>query len=161
MAPAFTQIHPMLSPEVVEVHMEAADKFDVISQMVDLLDGANESIHDLEQVREAVFEREKRMSTGVGKGLGLPHAKSPAVEKTLAAFATTKTPIDFDAIDGEPVQIIFLLVGPESAKSQHIKLLSRISRLMNRRELRERLLEAETPAEVIEVFRESEAKFAR
>lgn len=161
MAPAFAEIHPMLSPQVVEVHMEGTDKFDVISRLVNLLNDDNESIHDLDEVRDAVFEREKRMSTGVGKGLGLPHAKSSAVEKTLAAFATMKTPIDFNAIDGEPVQIIFLLVGPESAKSQHIKLLSRISRLMNRRELRESLLAAETPEEVIEVFRESEAKFAR
>ncbi len=151
----------MLSPQVVEVHMEGTDKFDVISRLVNLLNDDKESIHDLDEVRDAVFEREKRMSTGVGKGLGLPHAKSSAVEKTLAAFATMKTPIDFNAIDGEPVQIIFLLVGPESAKSQHIKLLSRISRLMNRRELRESLLAAETPEEVIEVFRESEAKFAR
>jgi PTS system fructose-specific IIA component len=161
MAPALTQIHPMLTPDVVEVHVEETDKFDVIGRMVDLLNGENESIHDIDQVREAVFSREKRMSTGVGKGLGLPHAKSPAVEKTLAAFATTKTPIDFDAIDGQPVQIIFLLVGPESAKSQHIKLLSRISRLMNRQELRESLLKANTPAEIIEVFRENETKFTR
>lgn len=151
----------MLTPDVVKVRMDGTDKFDIISRMVDLLDTANDSIEDLETVRQAVFDRENRMSTGVGKGLALPHAKTAAVERTLAAFVTTKEPVDFNAIDSQPVQIVFLLVGPETAKSQHIKLLSRISRLMNRKELRERLLSAETPEDVIETFRESEAKFAR
>lgn len=151
----------MLTPEVVEVRIQGTDKFDVIGRMVDLLENDGEGIHDIEAVRQAVFDRENRMSTGVGKGLALPHAKTPAIDRTMAAFATTDRPIDFNAIDSQPVRIIFLLVGPEAAKSQHIKLLSRISRLMNREELREKLLGAETSEEIINIFRESEAKFAR
>lgn len=160
MAPAFTEIHPLLTPEVIKVHLQGKEKSEVINQLVDLL-GKDTSVKDLEKVRQAVFDRENRMSTGVGKGLALPHAKTSAVTNTIAAFAVTEQPVDFDAIDNQPVRILFLLIGPESAKSQHIKLLSRISRLMNRRELRERLLGAETPEDVIEIFRESEARIAR
>lgn len=159
MAQESSQIHTLLTDDVVRVGLEAANKEELIRRTVHLLEG-QEGVRSLDDVERAVFEREERMSTGVGKGLALPHAKSDAVERTMAAFATTAQPVDYDAMDGAPVGIVFLLVGPEQSKSQHIKLLSRISRLMNREPLRARLLEAGSPDEIIEVFREGEAQFA-
>ena len=150
-------IHQLLSPRTIRVGLPGATKRDVIDGLIDLLERRPE-VRDLDRVREGVHEREQRMSTGVGKGLALPHAKTSAVEETTAAFAVTEHPIDFEAIDGRPVRLVFLLVGTEQSGSQHIKLLSRISRLMNRDDLRERLLEAENAQDVLQAFREAEAQ---
>jgi PTS system fructose-specific IIA component len=150
-----TEIHQLLSVATVHVGLEGQTKEEVIDHLVDLLKG-HPAVRDLDRVRAAVFEREHVMSTGVGKGLGLPHAKTAAVTDTVAAFAVTREPVAFGAIDGQPVRLLFLLVGTETAKSQHIKILSRISRLMNRDAFRERLLQARSAAQVLDLFQEAE-----
>ena len=119
----------------------------------------SKKILDIEKVSSTIFEREKLVSTGVGKGFAIPHGKTDSIEDVVAAFAITKEPIDFDSIDGEPVRFIFLLIGKENLLNTHIKLLSRISRLMNKDEFREKLLEAATPEEVLEIFKEEEKNY--
>lgn len=154
---SLAQIHTLLDPDRIRVGLKASSKEEALHELVDLLEGSD-AIGDLDAVRTAVAEREQIMSTGVGKGLALPHAKTDAVSDTTAGFAVAEEPIAFDAIDGKPVRLFFLLVGPKEARSTHIKILSRISRLLNRDEFRTRLLEATTPREVIEIFKEGEAK---
>jgi len=151
-----TKINQLLVPERVRIGLSETSKSDAIDALVDLLEGHG-AISSLETVRGAVFEREKKMSTGVGKGLGLPHAKTTAASDTVAAFATTDVPVDFGAVDDVPVRLLLLLVGPEEHKSQHVKILGRISRLVSRDALRERLLAAETPEAIIKTIREGEA----
>jgi mannitol/fructose-specific phosphotransferase system IIA component (Ntr-type) len=150
-----TEINQLLDPERVRIGLVGASKTEVIDALVDVLDG-NEAIDDLDAVRSAIFEREKKMSTGVGKGLGPPHAKTSAVTDTVAAFATTAEPVDFGAVDDVPVRLLLLLVGPEEHKSRHVKILGRISRLVSRDALRERLLAAESPEAVITTLRDGE-----
>lgn len=152
-----TNIHQLLQPTTIRVGLPGETKREVIDNLLSVLKG-HPAVDDLEEVREAIRAREEVMSTGVGKGLGLPHAKTSAVSDTTAAFATTAQPIDFGAIDDKPVRLVFLLVGNEAAKSEHIKILSRISRLMNRDSFRKRLLEAEAPEEVLALFEEAEAQ---
>ena len=123
--------------------------------MLDLL-ADHPNVTDFEGACEAVFQREEMMSTGVGKGLALPHAKTGAVEGIIAAFATTQHPIAYGSVDDIPVSMLFLMISTERAKSQHIKLLSRVSRLMNEEDFRSRLLEAELSAEVLQIFQEGE-----
>lgn len=152
-------IADLLQPETVRVRMPGGEKDEVLDAVIDLLDGV-EGVTDLAQVRRDVFARERQMSTGVGMGLALPHARSAAVTETLAAFATTTAGVPFAAHDGQPVSMIFLLVGPEGERGRHIRLLGRISRLMNRDAFRKRLLDAATPAEALTLFRDAEAEFA-
>lgn len=152
-----TEINQLLRPEHVCIGLSGTSKEEVINALIDVLDG-HEDIDSLEAVRSAIFEREEMMSTGVGKGLGLPHAKTPAATDTVAAFATTAHPVDFGAIDDEPIRLLLLLVGPEDHKSKHIKILGRISRLVSREGVREELLGAETPNTIIDVLREEEAE---
>lgn len=151
-----TEINQLLSPERIRLGLPGTSKKTVINALVDLLEG-HEGIDHLESVRTAIFEREEMMSTGVGKGLGLPHAKTSAATETVASFATTAEPIEFGAIDDSPVRLLLLLVGPEDHKSQHIKILGRISRLVSRDGFRERLLGADTPESIINTLREGEA----
>lgn len=152
-----TEINQLLRPDQVHIGLSGTSKSEVINALVDVLDN-HDSITDIEAVRSAIFEREEMMSTGVGKGLGLPHAKTSAARQTVAAFATTAHPVDFGSVDNEPIQLLLLLVGPEEHKSQHVKILGRISRLVSRDDFRQRLIEADTPKTVIQVLREGEAE---
>ena len=135
------KISDILTEEIIETGLNAADKNEVINRMVDLADKSGK-ITDLEVVRNCVFDREKLVSTGVGKG-----------------FAILKEPVDFDSIDGEKVSFVFLLVGKDSLLNTHIKLLSRISRLMNKDEFRARLLTAKNKEEVLQLFKDEEQNY--
>jgi PTS system fructose-specific IIA component len=142
----------LLDESTVIAGLNASSKKDVLNQLIDLF---SELVSDeqLEKIRSAVFERENIMSTGVGKGLAIPHGKCAGLEKTLAGFALLDKPVDYDAIDGQPVQMVFLMVGPEKQNSTHIKLLSRISRLMNNAEFREELRSCDTVDDILATFR--------
>jgi PTS system fructose-specific IIC component len=152
------KISDILSTDVIAVNLDTADKEDAIKKVIDLA-AKSGKILDVEKVSKTIFEREKLVSTGVGKGFAIPHGKTDAIEDVVAAFAITKEPIDFDSIDGEPVRYIFLLIGKENLLNTHIKLLSRISRLMNKDEFRERLLDAANPEEVLSIFKEEEKNY--
>lgn len=148
-------IHDLLTPETVRVGLPGESKGEVLNNLIDSL-GSQPAVRDLEEVRKAIFRREQIMSTGVGKGLALPHAKTLAVRESVAAFAVTQQAVDFGSIDDQPVRLVFLLVGTETAKSEHIKILSRISRLMNRDSFRRSLQGAENADEILSIFEEGE-----
>src|SRR5690625_4804906 len=96
------------------------------------------------------------MSTGVGKGLSIPHGKERGITENYASFATLEEPVDYESIDNKPARIVFLLVGPESRNSIHIQLLGRISRLMNSADFREALLDGASPGEALHHLRNDE-----
>jgi len=152
------KISDILSPDVVEVNLEVTDKDDSIRKIIEI-SARTGKIIDINKVTDTIFEREKLVSTGVGKGFAIPHGKTDAISDIVAAFVITKNPIDFDSIDGEPVRFIFLLIGKETLLNTHIKLLSRISRLMNKEEYRDRLLDAKDKEEVLNIFREEEKNY--
>ncbi len=152
------KISDILNEDFVVVGLDVSSKEDAINALVDLI-AKSDKVKNVNKVREAVFEREKIMTTGVGKGFAVPHGKTDAVTDIVAAFAITKKPIDYDSLDGEPVRLIFLLVGRDNMVGPHIKLLSRISKLMNDNNFRERLLNAKSSKEVVELFKTEEEKY--
>jgi len=109
-----------------------------------------------ETLFQAVMDRERIMSTGVGKGLAIPHGKVNGLETSQMAFARLVDPIDYGSIDQAPVSLVFLVVGPDSQSSQHIRLLSRISRLMNNDAFRNALSACGTAEEILAHFRQEE-----
>ena len=152
------KISDILNEQLVVTGLKGSNKEDIISAMIDLV-AATPKVLNKERVREAIFEREKIMSTGVGNGFAIPHGKTDAVSDIVAAFAVTKDPIDYQSLDEKPVRLVFLLVGKDNMVGPHIKLLSRISRLMNKEDFRKRLLEMKTAKEIIEMFRQEEATY--
>lgn len=152
------KISDILQPDKIIPSLKGKTKAEVINELVDLF-REDERVKDLEGVREAVHEREKIMSTGVGKGFAIPHAKSNGVNDIIAAFGKLDEPIDFQALDGQPVNLVFLLVGKENLVGPHIKLLSRISRMMNNEEFRENLSMAQTADEIYNLFVEEEKQY--
>jgi fructose-specific phosphotransferase system IIA component len=109
-----------------------------------------------ETLYQAVMDRERIMSTGVGKGLAIPHGKVNGLESSEMAFARLVNPIDYGSIDQAPVSLVFLVVGPDSQSSHHIRLLSRISRLMNNDAFRNALSACTTADEILAHFRQEE-----
>ena len=152
------KVSELLTEKFVIADLTGESKEDVINQLVDLFKG-DTRVTDLEKVRTAVLEREKIMSTGVGKGFAIPHGKTAAVKEIIAAFGKTNNEIEYQALDGKPVHIVFLLVGKDNLVSTHIKLLSRISRMMNKDSFRNQLLAANTSEEIIALFKSEEENY--
>ena len=151
-------LYSLLDNSTILANVDASDKDELLNKMIDTF---KEKVEDgrLDEVRQSVFERERIMSTGVGKSLAIPHGKVTFIEENLASFAILNEPIEFDSIDEKPVKMAFLLVGPEKKNSVHIKLLSRISRLMNSVTFRESLLACTSAEEIHNVFEQEELKY--
>ncbi len=152
------KVSDLLKEEFIIPHLKGETKEDVINELIDLFKN-DPRVEDIEKVRTSVLDREKVMSTGVGKGFAIPHGKTNAVKEIIGAFGRIPEGIDYDSLDGNPVQLIFFLVGKDNLISTHIKLLSRISRLMNKDDFRHRLIEANTAAEIVKLFNEEEEHF--
>ncbi|OYX82335.1 MAG: PTS IIA-like nitrogen-regulatory protein PtsN [Azorhizobium sp. 35-67-5] len=85
---------------------------------------------DQREIFETLLQRERLGSTGVGNGIAIPHGKLPRLDKLFGAFARLEKPIDFEALDGEPVDLVFLLLAPEAAGADHLKALARVARML-------------------------------
>ena len=88
---------------------------------------------------DAVLQRERLGSTGVGQGVAIPHARLAGVKEVVGVFARLRTPVDFESIDGRPADLIFMLIAPDDAGAEHLKALARVSRLLRREDVRQRL----------------------
>jgi mannitol/fructose-specific phosphotransferase system IIA component (Ntr-type) len=146
----------LLTPDRIRIPLEATTKDGLLRELVDIV-AANESAEAHGDVLRAVQEREAVLSTGIGYGIAIPHGKSSAVPELRLAAGRTRDPVDYDALDGRPVRLLFLLVGPETAAGPHIKALSRISRIVRQDTVRTRLAEATSVEEFLRVLREAES----
>lgn len=146
----------LLTEDRVKVPLGSRTKDDVLRELVQLAVG-DRGPAVVEAVLGAVREREVILSTGIGAGVAIPHGKSPALDQLIMAAGVAGMALEFDALDAQPVELFFLLVGPESASGAHVKALSRISRLLRRGPLRDDLRAARTPHDFLRVVRESEA----
>lgn len=146
------RLSELLSPARIRVPLQATDKEGVLRELVALV--GNGGVSD--DVFGAILERERQFPTGIGYGVAVPHGKTPALAGLVIVAGTTPTPVPYETIDGEPVRLFFLLVGPESAAGAHVKALSRISRLVRREPVRGRLLGAQTPEEFYRAVCEAE-----
>ena len=148
----------VLRPEFIKYPLQASSKVDVIKEMIDILSEHN-MIPDKESILQAVLEREKIMTTGVGNNVAIPHCKHPDCQNFAIAMGIHPKGVDFEAIDNLPAKIIFLLVGPEDKPGLHIRLLSRISRLISKSEVREKVLQLTNPQDIYQLLKQEEEKF--
>jgi mannitol/fructose-specific phosphotransferase system IIA component (Ntr-type) len=146
----------ILSPDRVVMPVAARDKTGVIAELTrhltDRLGG------DYAEVLGAVQEREAGGSTGIGFGVAIPHARSPGVRELSLVCGVSPSPVPYDSIDGEPVRLFFLIVGPTGSAGMHVKVLSRIASLVRSETVRKQLCEAGTPDEFYNVLLHAEAR---
>ncbi|MBW3628731.1 MAG: PTS sugar transporter subunit IIA [Gemmatimonadetes bacterium] len=145
----------LLTPERIKIPLVANDKDALLRELVGLVGDGGKGA-DPEQILTAVREREEVLSTGIGNGVAIPHGKTSSVDRLMLAAGVATDGVDFEALDGKPVQLFFLLVGPESAAGDHVKALSRISRLLQRDTFRTRLASATHPDEFYAIVSEAE-----
>jgi fructose-specific phosphotransferase system IIA component len=146
----------ILKPQDIKIPLEAKTKNEAIAELVNLL-AANGEVSDAKKVLEAVLDREATRTTGIGNGLAIPHGKCAGVPSLVMAIGRASTPIDFQAIDGRPVTLIWLLGSPPDKTGQHIHALARISRLMTIDKFRQSVANAKTSQELYDLIVQQEA----
>lgn len=137
--------------DLVSFDLKAKTKNEAIEELVDLA-ARSTMIRDRDEVLNAVLEREKLVTTGVGYGVAFPHAKTRALKGIVIAFARSNEGIDFQAMDKKPVQLFFLIAAPEDAIGAHLNVMARLSFLMKSEQNREKLLAARTAGEVFMIL---------
>lgn len=150
------KIMDFLSPDAITIDLKAQDKKSAIAEITELL-VQTKKIKKTQEVIETVMEREKLGSTGIGQGVAIPHGKTNSVSEQAGVLAISQRGVEFNALDGEPVHIIFLLVGPIEVAGQHLKALSRISRLFKDKFFRQALREAKSVADVVKIIQQEDA----
>jgi len=144
----------VLSPERI-YQTSATSKEELLHSVLDRLTTCGD-IDDLEGLRSAIFAREALMSTGIGLGVGVPHARISSVRNMTLAVAVNKTPLaDYESIDGDPVRLVFLVAGRPDQQSQYVRLLAVLSHVVKHDEQRTALLSATSTEEIYKILQES------
>ena len=133
------QLNDLLTPKRVAVGMAASSKKRALEKISSLLHEGSLEL-DRNAAFQALVERERLGSTGVGNGIALPHGRLKGLKRPIGAFATLEREMDFDAIDGKPVRIIFALLVPENANEEHLQMLSMLAATLSDNDFCDRLL---------------------
>jgi mannitol/fructose-specific phosphotransferase system IIA component (Ntr-type) len=141
----------LLSESRILVGMKARRNFDAIRELVELLAGDG-AIPDPKDFLARLIQREKGLSSGIGKGVAVPHLHDDSIPRQILAVGTSAAGIPFGSLDGEPVHIVALLATPNKHHEQHMELLASLSRLLQQDEARQALIQAVDVAAVLQVF---------
>jgi fructose-specific phosphotransferase system IIA component len=145
----------LLSPECIDLDLKGKKKREIIGEMVNLL-AKNENILYGKDIIEELMSREKETSTGIGKGVAIPHKLMRGIRASIICFGRSKHPVNFDAIDGKQVDLFFLLLGPEGSTNTHLRILSKLSRYVHNDTFLAALRQAKTAEEVVSIFSREE-----
>lgn len=155
------KINEFLREKAITTSLRAADKPGVIRELVQLLVKSGDvKPSDTDRFVEILLAREALGSTGIGQGVGIPHGKSNCVTQLVGAFGISPKGVNFEALDGEPVYLFFLLVAPEDAAGPHLKALARISRLLKDKFFRDTLREAPDEKAILRILQQEDQKHA-
>jgi PTS system nitrogen regulatory IIA component len=144
-----------LGPSAILPDLVSTTKRGVLEELVGLL-AREGKIKDAAATLEVLMEREKLGSTGIGQGIAIPHAKTTQTTEVVAACGLSRRGVQFDALDGEPVYIVFLLVAPPEAAGLHLQALARISRLLKDKFFRQSLREMRGAPEILKLIKEED-----
>ncbi|MEI4789934.1 fructose-specific PTS transporter subunit EIIC [Bacillus sp. FJAT-53060] len=145
------KITELLTKHTIKLQLDSQQKEAVIEELVTVLDTAGK-LNDKEGYKEAVINREKQSSTGIGEGIAIPHAKIASVKEPAIAFGRSTAGVDYESLDGQPSHLVFMIAATEGANNTHLEALSRLSTLLMREEIRKQLLEAATEDEIIDII---------
>ena len=147
----------ILKPANIKIPLQSKTKTEAITELVELL-AANGEVADAKKVLDSVLDREATRTTGIGNGLAIPHGKCSGTDHLVMAIGKPAQPIDFQAIDGRPVNIIWLLNSPPDKTGPHIHALARISRLMTIEKFRQLLNAATSAQEMFDIIAQQESQ---
>jgi nitrogen PTS system EIIA component len=149
------QIADLLSPEGVLQSLKVKDKKHLLQQLADKSSQLTQVTSRL--IVETLTERERLGTTGVGQGIAIPHGRLGDIKKIVGVFAKLESPIEYDAVDNQPVDLVFMLLAPEGAGADHLKALARVSRLLRNQVACEKLRKATTSEALYAILTEPPA----
>jgi len=153
------RLNEILNPACVKVPLVADGKRAALDELVDLL-AESGVVSAVQQLKDAVWQREQTRTTGIGHGIGIPHGKTGCLEKLHMAIGLPPAPIEFGAIDGKPVGLIILLASPADQTGPHIQALAKISRMLTDDAFRVAVKKAESAEQLYDMLIEHEAQLA-
>ncbi|QSS99512.1 PTS sugar transporter subunit IIA [Pontibacillus sp. ALD_SL1] len=145
------KITDLLKQDTMILELESSSKADVIDELVSKLDEAGR-LNDKEEFKQAILAREEQSTTGIGEGVAIPHAKTAAVKEPAIAFARSQEGADYESLDGQPTHLFFMIAASEGANQAHLETLSSLSSLLMDTEFRQKLLNAETRDEIVDLI---------
>ena len=137
--------------------IDSHDKKGILELFADTLTDVSDRTR--EELVQVLLERERLGSTGIGGGVAIPHGKLKTIDKLLLAFGRSRKGVDFDAMDGRPTHLFFVLITPEGSTGTHLKMLARISRLLKDNSFKERLMSAETRDDLYQIIQSEDSEF--
>jgi len=153
------KIHEIVNKDAIKIGVESIDKEEALKELVGVL-AKVKNIGDQKAIVKALIERESLGSTGIGQGIAIPHGKTDKVGELTAVMGISKKGVNFDALDGEPVYIFFLLIAPKDTAGPHLKALAQISRLLRDTYFCELIRKCKTSQEVYDLIKNEEEKKA-
>ena len=144
----------ILEEEQIAADLKAQDRWEAIDELVDqLVDSGQVNESDRQPIIDVVRKRESSMSTGIGYGIGIPHASSDLIYDVVGAFGRSQKGVNFEAIDNQPVQLVMLILVPQGQFQKHLHTLANIAKQLHNKDVRQALLDAKNGAEMMEVIR--------
>ncbi|MFP4193560.1 MAG: PTS sugar transporter subunit IIA [Desulfosalsimonas sp.] len=140
-----------MSKETVLTDLTSADKKGVIDELAEPV--AKKTELDHREIVRVLIERERLGSTGIGEGIAIPHGKISQLDSLVLGFGLSRRGVNFEAIDGKPTYIFFLLLSPDNSTGLHLRILARISKLLKEESFKQQLMQAETKDDVMETIR--------
>lgn len=149
------RLDQMFKIEFLHENLSATAKKDVLTELVSVLVANGQKI-DAAKAVDVLLQREKLGSTGIGDGVAIPHGKISDLNDLVVIFGRSQKGIDFDAIDGKPTHLFFLLLAPEHSTGQHLKALAKISKMLKTPNFRRKLIEAKTKTDLFKIIIEQD-----
>lgn len=149
-------LQQVFTPGRIKIGLESEEKDELFEELVELVARPDGRAFPRAAVLAAVRDREGKMSTGIKKGIALPHGKAEGVDGLVGAIGVSRKGIDYDALDGEPVYLVFLLVSSPADAELHLRALKRLARLLDEPEFYTELVQAESPGRAFEIIKSYE-----
>lgn len=149
----------ILNPACIKVPLIATGKQAALYELVELLGDAG-AVTEIDQLKDAVWQREQTRTTGIGHGIGIPHGKTGCLDRLHMAIGIAGTPLEFGAIDGKPVELVILLASPADQTGPHIQALAKISRMLTDDAFRDAVKKAGSAEKLHEMLLQHEATLA-
>ena len=147
----------LLNENLIHLDLKATTKTEAIREMAEVM-SRSKKIFDREEFLSALLEREGLATTGIGRGIAFPHARTASVDGILVGLARSDQGVEFDSLDGKPVRLMFMMGTSPECVEDYLKVLARISRLLKRDQAKDALLVAPTAADVMKIVRDVEAE---
>ena len=144
------RITELLTKDTIAMDLSASDKNGVIDELVNQLDKTGK-LSDIAQFKEAIHNRESQSTTGIGEGIAIPHAKA-TVKSPAIAFGKSKEGVDYQSLDGQPAHLFFMILCSEGGAQTHLDALAKLSGILMDDKVRESLLHANSPEEVLQII---------